>query len=88
MDIDALTIERRDEMMRKGQCFGCGEPGHLNRDCPKKKKPSTSQSTPSYSPPAKKMGPKELFTHIRTLTAEMTEEERNDFFGEAEKEGF
>ena len=61
MDVDALKIEKRDEMMRKGLCFGCGKPGHLNRDCPDKKKPaaSSSSSPPSYSPP-KKMGAKEL----------------------------
>ena len=86
MDIDTLTVEKRNEMMKKGQCFGCGETGHLNRDCPKKKKPSTSP--PSYTPPAKKMGPKELYTHIRSLTTEMTDDERNEFFNEAEKEGF
>jgi hypothetical protein len=47
MDVDALKIEKRDEMMRKGLCFGCGKPGHLNRDCPDKKKPAAS---PSSSP--------------------------------------
>lgn len=30
MDIDA--------MHKKGLCFGCGEKGHLNKDCPKKQK--------------------------------------------------
>jgi Ty3 transposon capsid-like protein/Zinc knuckle len=45
MDIDAFTLEKRNEMMRKGLCFGCGEQGHLSRDCPKKKKtPSASIS--------------------------------------------
>jgi hypothetical protein len=89
MDVDALKIEKRDEMMRKGLRFGCGKPGHLNRDCPDKKKPaaSSSSSPPSYSPP-KKMGAKELYTHIRSLTALMNENEKEEFYQEAEKEGF
>jgi hypothetical protein len=89
MDVDALKIEKRDEMMRKGLCFVCVKPGHLNRDCPDKKKPaaSSSSSPPSYSPP-KKMGAKELYTHIRSLTALMNETEKEEFYSEAEKEGF
>jgi hypothetical protein len=87
MDIDTLTVEKRAEMMKKGQCFGCGEPGHLNRDCPRKKKAATPSAPPKYAPP-KKMGAKELYTHIRSLTALMNEEEKEEFYKEAETEGF
>ena len=41
MDVDALTMEQRNEAMKKGLCFGCGKQGHLSRDCPDKKKPTT-----------------------------------------------
>ena len=73
MDIDAMTTEQRDEAMKKGLCFGCGKQGHLSRDCPMKKRPTTSSTPPSYAStwaPAstntqkKKMSGKELYTHI------------------------
>ena len=86
MDIDALTLDKRTDYMKKGLCFGCGKPGHLNKDCPDKKK-STNYSPPSYSP-QKKLGAKELYTHIRTLTAQLSEAEKEEFYQEAEKEGF
>ena len=88
--LDALSIEKHTKMMKKGLCFGCGKPGHLNRDCPGKKKPlspSTSSAPPSYSPP-KKMGAKEFYTHICSITALMSEDEKEEFYQEAEKEGF
>ena len=91
MDVDALNIEKRNEMMKKGLCFRCEKPGHLSRDCPNKGKPAASTSTstapPSYSPP-KKMGGKELYTHIRSLTALMSHKEKDEFYKEAEEEGF
>ena len=89
MDVDALSVEKRDEMMKKGLCFGCGKPRHLNRDCPNKRRPTTptSSAPPSYSPP-KKMGAKELYTHIRSLTALMSQEEQDEFYKTAEEEGF
>ena len=92
--LGALTIEQRMEMMKKGLCFGCGKHGHLSRDCLDKNKSAipltvtpSSSSPPSYSPP-KKMNAKELYTHIRSLTALMNKEEKEEFYDEAEKEGF
>lgn len=79
MDVDMLTTEQRDEMMRKGLCFGCGKPGHIGKNCPDKGKPTT---TP------KKMKGKELFAHIRNLTMHMDDDEKEKFYDEAEKEGF
>ena len=97
MDIDAIMTEQRDEAMKKGLCFGCGKQGHLSRDCPTKKRPTTSATPPSYasmwapvptSTQKKKMSGKELYTHIRSLTAQMDEEEKEKFSSKAEEEGF
>jgi len=30
MDVDALSVRQREEAMRKGACFGCGEIGHIS----------------------------------------------------------
>ena len=88
MDVDALSVEKWAEMMKIGQCFNCGKMGHLSRDCDeKKKKLTTSPSPPTYTPP-KKMTPKELYTHIRSFTTQMNEDEKEQFYQEAEKEGF
>ena len=77
--------------MKKGLCFQCKKAGHLSRDCPEKKgkavaAPSTT-STPTPATP-KKMTAKELTAHIRSLTALLNEDEKTEFYDEAEKEGF
>ena len=45
MDIDAMSMEKRTALMRKGACFICEEPGHLARYCPKKKKNINQKTT-------------------------------------------
>ncbi|KAJ6632422.1 hypothetical protein B0H10DRAFT_2206781 [Mycena sp. CBHHK59/15] len=32
---EQLSPQKRNEMLAKGLCFNCGEPGHLARNCPK-----------------------------------------------------
>ena len=88
-----MTDEERTELMKKGLCFQCRKAGHLSRDCPEKKgKTAVSQSTPIISTltPAtpKKMTAKELTAHIQSLTALLNDEEKTEFYDEAEKEGF
>ena len=95
MDVNAITTEKRGEWMKKGLCFNCNKPGHISRFCPEKHKATSSTSTAStssplsYAPnPLKKMNPREFVAHIRSVTAEMGPEEREEFLDEAEKEGF
>lgn len=38
MDIDALTIDERMALMKKGVCFNCKAVGHMAKDCPKKER--------------------------------------------------
>jgi Zinc knuckle len=72
MDIDAMTADEREKMMKTGLCFGCKKPGHISRNCPDK----NTKNTP---PPNKKMMGKELHTHLRALMAEMDGEEVQEF---------
>ena len=89
MDVDLLSTEKRDEAMRKGLCFGCRKHGHLNWDCPEKKKTTrTYTPIPSTSSTPKKMNARELYAHIQSLTTQMDDEEKERFYDEAEKEGF
>ena len=86
MDVDVLTAEKWTEYMKKGLCFNCGKSGHLSKDCGEKKKPpsyastwtpTASSSTPT---PPKKMSPKELYAHIRSIMDQMDKKEKEAFY--------
>ena len=95
MDVDALSMHKQNDMMKKGLCFNCNKAGHISKFCPEKQKAFTSTFTstspPSYAPSpttSKKMNLKELVAHIRSITAQMGPEEKEEFLDKAEKEGF
>ena len=88
-----MTDKEKAELMKKGLCFWCRKGGHLSWDCPEKKgKAMTSQSTAATPAPTptipKKMTVKELTAHIRSLTALLNDDEKTEFYDEAEREGF
>ena len=59
MDVDAMSIEERNKLMKKGACFRCKKTGHLSKDClTKNKMTGTTQEV------QKKMTPKEMYKHI------------------------
>ena len=99
MDVNALNTDKQTDMMRKGLCFNCNKAGHISKFCPKKRKAtaSTSTFTPMPTSPlsyassptmSRRMNLKELVVHIRSVTATMGPEEKEEFLDEAEKEGF
>jgi hypothetical protein len=93
MDVDTLSVRQREEAMRKGACFGCGEIGHISRNCPKKQRyggnsgQGGQSSAPAPAPKAWTKG-KDLLAHIRTLTAGLAAEELEELMKEAEESGF
>ena len=99
MDVDAFNTDKQTDMMRKGLCFNCNKAGHISKFCPEKRKATASTSTftpmltspPSYasSPTtSRRMNPKELVAHIRSVIATMGPKEKEEFLDEVEKEGF
>ena len=84
MDVNMMTTQEREYIMRKGLCFGCKEPGHISRNCPK----MNQGRTPPSPPPQKKWKGKELHAHIKMLVTQMEDDDANTFFEEAAKEGF
>ena len=80
MDIDVMSMEKQAALMRKGACFICEEPGHLARD--HKKQMEKGNDLPQ------KMKGKELHAHVRALLAQMEEDDKEEFFSAAEKQGF
>ena len=75
IDVDAMSIEERNELMKKGACFRCKKMGHLSKDCPTRNK--TTGNTQEVQ---KKMTPKEMYKHIQSLTAQLNNEKKKQNF--------
>ena len=95
MDVDALSIKAREEAMRKGACFGCGEIGHISRNCPKKRGYGQGGQGGNAGQPGQPGMPgktwtkgKDLLAHIRSLTAGLSAEEHEELMKGAEESGF
>jgi len=81
MDVDRLSIEERNTLMKEGRCFKCRQPGHLSRDCKMGYQPQPKQET------KKKWDGNGAAAHIRALIAEMDEEEKQKLEENLETEG-
>jgi hypothetical protein len=80
MDIDRMSIKERTCLMKEGKCFRCKLFGHLSRDCPNKGQNTTTPTAPRWTG-------KSAASHIRTLIASMSEEEKKVLGEEGEKFG-
>jgi hypothetical protein len=79
MDINRMSIEEQTRLMKEGKCFRCKLFGHLSQDCPNKgQNTTTTTNTPKWTG-------KFTASHIRTLIASMSEEEKKVLEEEGEK---
>jgi Zinc knuckle len=84
MDVDRLTIEERNQLMKERRCFKCRSTGHRANECPEEE----NNKKKGKEMPKKKMNGRELHAHVRTLFKEMTEEDRDEFLKGAKEAGF
>ena len=69
MDVNALTFEERQTLMKQGKCFKCRKTGHRACDCPDK----TNRKGKKKEEPLKVDLVKNAFTTIRALTKDKRE---------------
>jgi hypothetical protein len=81
MDIDRMSIKEQTRLMKEGKCFRCKLFGHLSQDCPNKGQNTTTTTT------TPKWRGKSVASHIRTLIALMSGEEKRILEEEGEKHG-
>jgi Zinc knuckle len=84
MDVDRLTIEERDKLLKEGKCFRCRRTGHRANKCPE----NDDEKKKGKEVPKKKMNGRELHAHVWALFKEMTEEDRDEFLKGAKEAGF
>jgi Zinc knuckle len=84
MDIDRLTVDGRNKLIKEGRCFRCRNTGHRAKKCPE----DDNDKKKGKKVPKKKINGRELHAHIWALFKEMIEEDRDEFLKGAEKAGF
>jgi hypothetical protein len=81
MDIDHMSIKERTCLMEEGKCFRWKLFRHLSWDCQNKgQNNTTTTTTPKWTG-------KSMASHIRTLIASMSEEEKKVLEEEGKKHG-
>jgi hypothetical protein len=62
-DIDRLTVEERDKLLKEGKCFRCRRTGHWANKCPEE----NDDKKKGKEVPKKKMNRRELHAHVQWL---------------------
>jgi Zinc knuckle len=84
MDIDRLTVNERNKLLKEGRCFRCRNTGHRANKCPE----DNNDKKKAKEVPKKKMNGRELHAHVQALFKEMTEDDRDEVLKSAEEAGF
>jgi hypothetical protein len=85
MDIDRLTVNKRNRLMKGGRCFKCRNTRHRANECPEDK---NNKKKKAKEGPQKKINGQELHAHVQALFKDMTDEDREEFLKGAEEAGF
>jgi Zinc knuckle len=83
MDVDRLTVDKRNKLMKEERCFKCRNTGHQANECPENNEKKKGKEVPK-----KKMNGRKLYAHVQALFKEMMEEDRDEFLKGAEEAGF
>jgi len=82
MDVDAITTDKRNQLMKSGSCFKCEKPGHRAKECPEKR----NQNQNSYrNQTFQKTSTKDTYRNIRSLLAQHSPEEEAEIMKMAEE---
>jgi hypothetical protein len=91
MDVDRLTLEERNEHMKRGLCFKCHQFGHRSNECgmttPQRTNPTPGPSRPLPPRPIYKKAD-DAYAHIKMVYQELPDEEKKKLFGCLEESGF
>jgi hypothetical protein len=93
MDIDPLSVDERNKLMKDGKCFICKKTGHMAKDhmkndFPQKQWREEMLKYERVESPRKKWEGSELYAHVRSMIAELDTEEKEKFWEGAEDLGF
>jgi hypothetical protein len=83
MDVNRLTIDERNKLLKEGRCFRCRNMEHWANKCPE----DDDDKKKAKEVPKKKINRRELHAHVQALF-KMTEEDRDEFLKGAEEVGF